>query len=204
MNYTEIKSAALAYVDCAADSASVAQLDNFLRIIEAKLNRIVFCKDQEGQSYTVLVANTYTYNLPTNYNRLRNVLIRPTITATGNVGTYVPPEFFDQYVSSNGEINIYTLFGNKISIWPVTADYILEILYYKKIVPLDAENTTNWVSINHPDLYIYGLCKELCTFRKDYDTAQSWDAQFMGTIGLLQQENESTKYSGPLYTTIQA
>lgn len=204
MNYTEIKSASLAYVDCAADTATVAQIDNFLRLVEARLNRVVFSKDQEGQSYTTLVDATYNYALPADYNRLRNIKVRSSLSTPGDVAIYVPPEFFDIYVKSNGETQIYTLYGNNVSLWPVIEDYLLEILYYKKIVPLDGTNTTNWVSTNHPDLYIYGLCKELCAFRKDYDTSQGWDAQFMGTIGLLQTENENTKYSGPLYTTIQA
>jgi hypothetical protein len=204
MNYSELQSTAFEYADCTADTSTTAQYANFLQLVESRLNRATFTREQEGESYTTLVGSTYTYALPTDFGRLRNIGVKVDLNTSSNVATFVPPEFYDSYVASGGEVTVYTTFGNNVKIWPVVDGHLLEILYYKKIPPLTAIASTNWVSLNHPDLYLYGLLVEICSFRKDWETSKLWEERFISTIGLLADQNERTKWSGPLFTTIAA
>lgn len=202
MNYTELQTVVFDYADCASDTSTTARFDDFLELVEARLNRTNFTKDQEGESYTELVAGTFTYPLPADYHRMRNASVAPTLTDKPEPLIYVPPTYYDIYVKDSGETGIYTLFNTNIKVWPVIDNYILSILYHKKIPPLTSLATTNWVSINHPDLYVYGLLVEICSYRKDWDTSKLWEERFMGTIAILTDQDSKTTWSGPLYTTI--
>lgn len=204
MNYSELQTAAFEYADCSADASTTARFDNFLRLVEARLNRTIFTREQEGQSYTLLTVGTYAYSLPNDFGRLRTVGIKDTLSAPGEAAIFVPPEFYDSYVSTNGDVKIYTTYGDKIKIWPVATGQYLELLYYKVITPLTGPAPTNWVSNNHPDLYLYGLLTEICSFRKDWETSKTWEERFISTIVLLTEQNERTKWAGSQFTTIVA
>lgn len=202
MNYSELQSTAFEYADCTVDTSTTAQYDNFLRLVEARLNRTTFTREQEGESYSTLVADTYIYALPDDFGRLRNIGVKAELSTPAEVAVFVPPEFYDNYVASNGEVKVYSTYGNNVKVWPVVDGEILEILYYKKIPALTAVAPTNWVSANHPDLYLYGLLVEICSFRKDWETSKTWEERFISTIVLLSEQNERTKWSGPQLTTI--
>jgi hypothetical protein len=204
MNYSELQTVAFEYADCSADTSTTARYDDFLRLVEARLNRVTFTREQEGESYTTLVDDTYLYALPTDFGRLRSLGVKVDLNTASETAQFVPPEFYDTYVASNGEVYIYTTYGSNVKIWPVVDSYILEILYYKKIPALTAVAPTNWVSSNHPDLYLYGLVTEICSFRKDFETSKLWEERFFGTLTLLADQNDKTKWSGPLFTTIAA
>lgn len=200
MNYTEIVNAALAFAN-RSDSETTSNVDMFLRLVEAKIDRILRVRQQCASAYITTLAGTTAYSLPTDYARLRDVNIRTSVDSTDRKSLkFAAPEYFNAYRKADLDDWYYTTVGDIIHIWPAQDDKILEVVYYKKIAPLTSSNTTNWVSINMPDLYVCGLVVEILKFNKDYEAAEIWEAKLVEQVALTVNESDQDMWSGSTYT----
>jgi hypothetical protein len=195
MNYSEIVSTALAYADRADNTYVSSNIDNFLRIVESRVNRSLRTAKQTKRAQIVTSADTYFYALPTDFAGLRNAesVIE---TQRGNY-EYVTPEKINVHITNNLSEKVYTIIGRSLQICPPLDDTILEINYYQRIIPLDSTNDTNWLSEYAPDAYIQGLLVEINSFVKDADASSLWDARFNLTVAELDLEDAKDRWSGP-------
>ena len=99
--------------------------------------------------------------------------------------------------SGNADTRIfYTLIADQLQIMPAQENTVIEIVYYQRLVELDATNTTNWVSNFHPDLYIHGGLVEISAFNKDAAAAEIWDKRFRDTVAEVIADDQQSRWSG--------
>jgi hypothetical protein len=97
-----------------------------------------------------------------------------------------------------GSKRFYNIIAGQLVIQPVIDDtYILEIVYYGKLIPLSVIVTDNWVSTNHPDVYVFGLMTEINSFMKDGVSADAWNARFTQAVSEITSADERLIFSGP-------
>jgi hypothetical protein len=54
------------------------------------------------------------------------------------------------------------------------ATYSTVMTYWRKIISLSDTNTTNWLLISHPDIYLYGSLAESAPYLKDDNRTTLW------------------------------
>ncbi len=88
-----------------------------------------------------------------------------------------PTTLWTQYPSSTtGQPQKYTIIGtNTAYLRPIPdTTYTTRLVYYAKIPALSDSNTSNWVLVNAPDVYIGQSMVELCLYLENDDRLQFW------------------------------
>ena len=198
MNYTQIIALALSYSD-RTDAEVSNRLDDFLRIVEARVNRVIKTMGMEVRTHTVTYGSSRYYALPIDFEGMRNVEVKDTtLSNSKTILEYATPEHLDKLSNVSGLSSIYyTVVANQIEITPILPDgKILEFIYYRKLIPLTALYPENWVSMSNPDIYVFGLLIEIAAFLKDPIAKQLWDERFKESLAEIQINDSSRRWVG--------
>lgn len=202
MNYDEIKALALSYSD-RQDNEVIDRMDDFFRITEARMNRILKVQKQVIRTSILTVDDEEYYGLPVDFAGLRDIELYP-VDAPENRTTlqYLSPEQMNN-VSSNGDVAkiYYNIIANQLHVLPIKEDSQIEIAYYRNITPLKDNNPENWMSIDNPDTYLYGLMVEISSFVKSAEAKAIWDERFKESMVDINQEDGSIRWSGTALQT---
>ena len=200
MKYSEIVFTAIDYADRKDDDGEVAGvIDSFLRIVEARINRVIKVQDQSKRAVMVMVDGQEYYGLPYDFSGLRDIEVRESLIATTRTTpAYVNPEQMNNHVTLQGQKRVYTIIDGQIQINPVTEGSLIEIVYYSTLAPLnDNSNQETWLSRIAPDIYIFGLMVEISAFVKDASAAASWEQRFLTELNNLSVDDQESRWSGP-------
>jgi hypothetical protein len=198
MLYADIVASALSYSDRYDAPEVVAQVDNFLRMVEARVNRVLQTRRQSRRAELVTTAGQDTYGLPPDFAGLRNIEY---IVGTKKYPMkFMAPEMLDIHALNNGATYAYTILGNSISVFPTDGNNIIEITYFQQLVPLTSAAPENWLSRISPDAYIQGLLVEINAFVKDAEASAIWEQRFRNTLADIQTEDSEDRWSGPSLT----
>lgn len=202
MNYSEIKALALSFTD-RTDAQTENNVDGFLRMVESRVNRKIRTMDMSTEVDIPIVADQEGYALPAGYGGSRQIKwvdggARKTITL-------VTPEKLDSMANipdgqvvgdlSQNEISGY-IDDDQIKIWPTQSSGNINMLYYMKVPVLDDVDTTNWLSDDYPDCYVFGLCVEISAFVKDEEAKSAWDVRFKEALLEIKIEDKHNRWSG--------
>jgi hypothetical protein len=210
MTYDEIVNISLSYAD-RTDTAVTSRIDLFMRVVESRINRLLVIEDMSVR-YQFPEPNPANgrYDLPVDFSAVQDIaivgLVDPTYRKTLSL---INPE---QMNTATSNVNVdsslkhfYQVLGKQLIIQPPVIDgtYALEIVYYGNIIPLTSTAATNWLSTNHPDLYINGILTEINAFVKDAEASALWDARFKQVIAELEEADTVLVFSGtPLQTRV--
>ena len=197
MIYSEIKAVALAY-SMRKDQETVEMMDSFLLMVESKMNRALDTKEMAYRTVLITSEDKGYYGLPDGFISMRDIQVETEISGgEKNTPIYVSPEVMNNAISINSDVLIYTIIANQIQLHPVQDNQLLEIVYRKRIPALTSKEQSNWVSIQTPDAYIFGLLVEISSFAKDAEAAQLWNSRFDEVLNTLQREDDVNRWSGP-------
>lgn len=196
MNYDEIISTALGMSDRGDDPELPSKMDGFLRIVEARANRKLGIRSQSKRAYIYTVQDRDTYCLPPDFSGMRHIALKSSEVDTGTSMTLVSPDEMVVRINSNSFEPVYTIVENSIMVWPRPGDMVIEIMYYQRILPLTTTNNSNWLSVLHPDVYLFGLMVEISAWAKDSETAKDWDGRFQTSLGEVDDEDQRDRWSG--------
>ena len=197
MIYSEIKDVALAY-SMRKDQETVEMMDSFLLMVESKMNRALDTKEMAYRTVLITSEDKGYYGLPDGFMAMRDIQVETEISGgEKNTPIYVSPEVMNNAISINSDVLIYTIIANQIQLHPVQDNQLLEIVYRKRIPALTSKEQSNWVSIQTPDAYIFGLLVEISSFAKDAEAAQLWNSRFDEVLNTLQREDDVNRWSGP-------
>lgn len=204
MTYEELVAASRAYAD-RNDLEVVNNVNIFIVMAEARMNRVLKTRKQSARAYTPTVTNQEYYSLPPDYAGMRDIQLNsttPSISHTSCAFSYLAPEIFNER-RNNPEAGklYYCIIANQIQIFPVQdAGSTIEMIYFQKVQPLTEEANTNWMSIDHPDIYLSGIVAEIELFAKNYETSKLWDARMTRAIEELDSSDIKERWSGSQLT----
>lgn len=201
MNYTEIKDMALGYAD-RQDTDITGKMDLFLKMVESRINRALETQTMITTVQTVLVDNVFEYTLPTGFLSIKDIKV----VNTDNENYSYPlemasPERVTTFRLDGSDQRIFAILGNTVQIcsnpYDATLNLVLEISYYQRLAALTNTSTTNWISTNHPDAYIFGLMVEINSYVKDADATMLWENRFNGVLSDITSQDIRHLWSGP-------
>lgn len=146
--YTDLKNE---ITDWLNDASLATKVDTFIRMAEARINRVIRHTDME--SYTTLSVTGETVDLPTDATAIKIMWI------DGSPDNQLEPLSLSdlklQYGGLAGTPQAHAVAGGSIYFGPVPTSETVQLVYYAKLSNLSATNSTNWLLASHPDVYLY-------------------------------------------------
>lgn len=181
MNYTELKNAIVNYTH--RDDLT-AKLPTFIQLAEAHIFRELSLNEIEISVTSTTSGSTIT--LPADFGQVS----RLTITYQGREMT-IDSAINPDVSTTAGFPASYTLENNVLRLFPAPADaYSYTLFYIPAITGLSDTNTTNWLSINAPDLYLYAAALEYARDAKNLSEVQKLEPTVNTLLDSVRRHSE--------------
>lgn len=168
--YAELKTAVATWLD-RTDLDSY--MDDFIALGEAYLmhggGRCEPLRIRDMEAKATLSPTSNVYTLPTDFLSAKSVTA---VTSPRRPLEFISPAGADSIYSDrlSGYPNHYMMIGRELTALPyTTAD--IEIIYYKTLEGLSDTNTSNWLLVKNPDLYLRVVQMQAAEFIKDQQQA---------------------------------
>jgi len=172
-------------------------IPDFIRLSELRVNRNLRIRKMETRVQTSTVASQAYYGLPDQFLQMRSFKLN---TSPLTDLDYLTPERMDTVWagSQTGQPKAYTIVGDEIRLGPTpdSANYTMEMLFWKKPTALSDSNTTNFMLTANPDALLYGALVELCSYSENDKGVVKWTQLFNESITAVQTEDDRDRASG--------
>ena len=98
--------------------------------------------------------------------------------------------------STSGKPIFYSQIGQQFQVIPAPdsgSAYTGELTYYAKIPALSAGNTSNWLLVDSPDIYLYGALLQSAPYLQDDQRLSTWAAIYQRLIEDLKVSDERSR-----------
>jgi len=170
-------------------------IPGFIALAEAKFNRKLrlrqMIKRAEGQIETSFFAYPSDWLQAKEFQLNTNPIIRLKFVteAQGDelkATSYMAP----------GQPLYYTITGSQLEFIPAPdTTYSAELTYYAKIPALSDSNTSNWLLLYAPDLYLYGALMEASPYLKDDERVAVWGQLYANSLGDIEVADQRASVS---------
>ena len=191
MTYAELKTNIANYLN---RSDLTSYIDTFIDSTEAELNRRLRTKEMIKRA--TATADSQYLTVPTDWQEAINVEI-----TSNNFSPLFQQsiESLDVYRKTNnnavGQPVYYAMVDDSIELAPTPdSSYTLQLTYYGKIDPLSDSNTSNFVSNDHPDVYLYGSLKHASIFLMEDERIPLFTTQFEKALEEIRLEQEKAAF----------
>jgi hypothetical protein len=177
-----------------------AQIPVFIQLAE-----VAMAKDERFRTQHLLVraqapiTSQFT-PLPDDFLEMSNLRLLVQSQAARGTPTieYVTPSDMDElrlkYPAAE-QPRFYTIVGEEIEVLPVPgASYIAEMVYHGKAPALSPTNQSNWLSKNHPDLYLYGALLQAAPYLKNDERLGTWGTFYSTGADALKVSTQRAAY----------
>lgn len=172
------------------------QIPGFVALFEDRFNRLVRAREVT----TLWAVTDGVHTLPSDFRRLRKLAV------DGSPDTQLvqvsPEDAVKLYGGATGTPAAYSVEGDadgaqSLYLWPV-GSASLRVTYYSRLPALTPSVTTNWLSVDHGDLYLSGALFYAASYIDDPDQAAKFGAYVDGAIAELNTALRNDKWGTPL------
>jgi hypothetical protein len=168
------------------------RLDEFIAIVEARLNRNLRVRAMEATlGSTALVDGALT--LPADFLAFKE------LRYDGSPGYTLEPRPIEWIRSQAALADLpryFAVTSTQAVCWPQTGS--VKGTYYRSIPSLTA-NASNWLLTAYPDLYLYACLEEAYIYALDIETASVWAKKSQAILDQVQSsDNANALGGGPL------
>lgn len=202
MNYTEIRDLSFAYAD-RSDVLTLGQYDNFLRLVESRVSRVLKTRKMTKRSTLPTGATSGYYGLPPAFLAMRDIQVNFANSSTN--GKAVATLRFLSPEQMNNQANITDLPENRGIFYNITDDQLhilpeipsgntIEMVYYVRVPSLTAAVPNNWISDLHPDVYTFGVLVEISAFVKDVAAGNMWEQRYTNALSEIVSDDKESRW----------
>lgn len=174
-DYATLKDQVVSHLMRGADADFIADVPTLVQMAESRLKRDPRVRQQ---SVTALSISSETASLPTDLKTINSLVL----TGPTYFGPLVQVSMneFEGLKQSQGDAagvpTHFALVGTAVY-YHKTPDqaYAGRLVYERTISSLSDSNTTNWLLVNHPDIYLYSVLVEAAPYLKDDNRLQMWE-----------------------------
>jgi len=170
---------------------TTAQVQTFIQLCEAELNRELKIRILQDSATVSTVADQAYASLPTDF---REVIDFKFSDSPVGIKWVTPEEYRLKYTGLSGRPEAYTIIGTRIYFGPTPAAiHTLNLDYYKKIPALTDSNTTNVILTDHPDVYLYGALKHAGIQITDAEKLQNVNSNYVSIVERIKENDKFEK-----------
>lgn len=173
--YAELQTAIGTFLD-RTDMVAIAP--TFIAMAEAQINRRLMkdgpVREMMGRSDATI--NAEYIAVPSDFLGAKAIYLAPNYLPLD----FVSPEEIVQrktlYPNESGDPQVFTVVGGQFQFWPWggTGSFSGELTYWKRIPALTDTNTSNWLLVGHPDIYLYTSLIQSAPYLKDDARISVW------------------------------
>lgn len=166
VDYASLVSYVVDIFDRSADTAFTGRIDTFIGLAEDTWTPTILNRRMET-SATLTTASDGTVALPTDFYRLRS--FGGQINGSGtNLPMIGPTANFGMFPINTGSGSQNAqIIGNTLVTSPPNGAISLTIDYWAQFVGLSSGNTTNWIILHYPTLYLYSVMAQAALWLQD-------------------------------------
>lgn len=174
------------------DTDYTTQIPTFVALLEAKLNRTLRVIDMEE---TVALVADPAADLPTDFLAVRSLRI----TDGGELEGTSLRALHEAYEDVTGTPAMFAIADGEIHLGPAPADEEdLTLVYFQAIPALSADNETNWLITNHPDIYLFGSLTMAEAFLWNDERIPLWKSALEEALDELRKHGIKKAHGGSL------
>lgn len=165
---------------------------------EVRVRQLIRVRQQETSTTITFTSGDWDYALPSDFKSARLMYLNqdPIVTVTQDSLENIIAEYPSNAV---GEPRKFAISGSTLYVRPIPdGGRSAELFYYQDLPSLTDSNTSNWLLLECPNIYLYGSCLELTPYLGNDERIQVWKGAFDEAIGLLTGDNDATKWNGVL------
>ena len=168
------------------------KIPEFITMAEAEFNRVIRARQmlRNAQTSTSVVS----VQLPTDFLELRHVALT-TENKPLRHATLAELDDIRRNTGLPGEPTHVAVYNTKLELAPVPdGTYTLEIVYYQTIPALSTSNTSNWLTAEYPDIYLYGALTKGAPYVGEDPTP--WREEYQNAVQQLNAVSERAERKG--------
>lgn len=182
------------------DAAIFPQIPTFIALAEAKAQRLLRVRHMVKRSRAT-IDEQYS-SLPDDFLEIvaAVALADPPVELV-----YVTPNEISKLKATFTAADTpkyFTVIGSTIEVLPVPTSVELELQYYSAIEALSDDNTSNWLLLTYPDIYLYGALLQAAPYMKSASAAV-WADMYRAAIDEARKadwrENTSSGLMRPVF-----
>jgi len=168
-----------------------SDVDVFIDMAEAYFNLKLRLRQMETTDDLTPTSNVCT--LPTDYIEYKRVVEKASIRRKL---AYITEDAADELypTRSSGLACHFMILGETLTALPLSSNDI-ELTYYQKIPALSGSNTTNWLLLAHPNLYLHTCLLYAAEWRKDTARLQTEATFVQNYVDLLHAADNRGKFA---------
>lgn len=172
-------------------------IPDFIALAESRINRDLQVRAMETSATGTL--SGATFSLPSNLTIAQRLSIQADSQEIEL--RYVAPEMISKYSAGTDLPQMYTIIGGQAKVIPAPDGTYTYTFYYMADFPaLSATQTTNWLILNAPDVYLYAALLEAAPYLQDDARLALWTQQYQIAVQNVQEVDDAARYpiSSPL------
>lgn len=168
-------------------------IESFISLAEAQMNRSIRHRDMIERAQAT-IDSEYSAT-PADWIQSASLILETTPVTQLD---YVTNEEMNRKKSASvatGKPQCYTHIGDEIQVYPApdSTSYTAELVYYAKIPALSDSNTSNWLLLSHPDIYLYGSLMQSAPYLVDDQRLAVWASLYQKAIEDLTISDQRTQ-----------
>jgi hypothetical protein len=182
-DYASLQTTAAGMIHRPNDTNITNNLPLFVQLCEAELNDRLLLRDSESDEAITLTAGNNYAPLPTGY--VSPIALWLVLSGYRTKLTPVLPQELAYNISSSIP-EYWAIDGDNIRFdCPLAAGYSAFLRCVKKSNLDAATNTTNYLLLKRPDIYLYGTLKQVAIFTNDDEALQKYGTLYEAGIARL-------------------
>lgn len=182
-----------------------AKVPTFVRLAEAKANRLLECRQMETRSTAAVnlaSAEPEYVSLPIDFHTMRRIRVTD-VKGKPALRFLTPVQMADKWEElgeAAGDPIWFTVIGAEIQLCPTPVNAnTLEMIYRCQLPALTAGNPSNWLLTEAPDYYLYATLLEAAPYLHEDERIAVWASAASAAVQQLNDLSEKALYNaGPL------
>lgn len=173
-------------------------IENFIALSESQINRDIRHWKMETRSSGQQSAGDEYSQVPANW--METIRFHVTDNGTSPLNLISRAAMSDKRASNEdatGTPTHYTHADGQFQLYPTpSATTNTELLYYAKTTALSASNSSNWLLLEAPDVYLYGTLLHSAPYLGEDERIAVWAQMYSAAVQQLNSASENARYSG--------
>lgn len=183
--YATLKTAMASWLDRTDLTSS---LSDFVSLAEVDIRNDVRIQAMEQYASGTLSGATLPH--PTRYLEAR------ALTVGGKNYIYATPEVFAAKSDAGASDRIFTAIGQTFYVLNASSGDAYTLIYYAAFASMSADDDTNWLLTNYPNVYLFGACRQAGIYLEDDAKISKYTALYQDAVGRLVSRERQSAVSG--------
>lgn len=173
------------------------QVPNFMALVEEEFNRKLRVLDMEETVDLAVTSGDNAVALPDDFLQAKEVHV--TADPCRLVEQLTQPRLKAKWgCEQTGKPVDYAIVGGELHLGPIPdQNYTLRLTYWQAVPPLSLDNESNWISLNHPSAYLFGILFWAEFYGWNDERAVGIEERFFGVIDRIQRHGHKKSFGGP-------